>query len=1088
MQSISHDPPLQQVAEDTAVLIDRSTVSQTDVNTVSHHPQDSVLHVSDDLPTQHRLQSETSTTVNFSMTHPTNSPISAPPQQDTLDVSDQQHRDPSSTLLQLSEWIEIPNFIPPKHHRHFLELFSGPNSPLSLHIRDCGHETLHPFDILLDPKLDILDDDAYYWILRLIACKHVGSMVAAPPCTEYSLLKLQSPGPPPCRSPDCMDKPLFDTPECHSRFFSSREIIHRSLNLLHVNHIHGGYSSLEQPLSAMSWDEPKVQEARRDFLHESAIISHCRVKPDEDASLNKHWQFVSNITGFHRAELQCTCTTKHDSFAGKREPDGTFTSRKTAEYPQKLVVHLAGFLRLDDPPSGDGEFVAWDSVMSNLPRKPPAKFEHIPDGAGLVSSALWPLPFKLDIFRNLRKRLESIAVHHDIPRTLPNHIQSKRNSIPFNEEILRETHEAFQTFFSEHGEIPSFQISPDQPFRLMALKQLTHLMSDPDQGLIPLLEQGVDLGIQSPIPPSGTWPTKTETQNELPITPSFSIFEDNWHSAEADEDSLKELIQQEIDDGFVTAVGTLQQAQEQFGANLAIGKLGIASQQHSKKRLVLDSTVSGLNPLSQTAIQEKCSYPKLSNLQQCMTPATYKPCMLLNLDIKSAHKRIKVKPQHQGLLAFQFRDMVYHYKVLHFGGTCSAYYWTRLAAIFLRFFHQFLYTFHFALVFVDDFIFGLDAVAAPLQASTLLLCIAFLNIPLSWHNLELNHRITWIGWSIDSWSDTVSIPEDKISKLVENLGKINSMGKFKRNQVETVTGNLLWISDFFPFIRWTLGTFYSILSRAGIQLVRLNKEQIKTLLNRLDSDGRTTTLIQRPYIPQGSTLSRLGSVPFLTGQLQQFREACFDLNSAWAAFWNCRSNRVQIFQAEAVIIEGLRQHLIDSIPRTLLATPRRFILQAGADAFASQDDFGLGAWLSLPNRDMWCSIIADRTSLPERFQTDSLQKLIIAFETLAQCILLIMFSYTGLRGIDFQIHSKVDNQASEAIIAQGFTQLPLPLELVRTIQRLCYISAVQLQPYRCSSQDNTRADNLSRGFTSQEKSADRFDLPLATLLGYLTRQ
>lgn len=183
--------------------------------------------------------------------------------------------------------------------------------------------------------------------------------------------------------------------------FSSREIIHRSLNLLHVNHIHGGYSSLEQPLSAMSWDEPKVQEARRDFLHESAIISHCRVKPDEDASLNKHWQFVSNITGFHRAELQCTCTTKHDSFAGKREPDGTFTSRKTAEYPQKLVVHLAGFLRLDDPPSGDGEFVAWDSVMSNLPRKPPAKFEHIPDGAGLVSAS----SFQVGYFQEPTKKV-----------------------------------------------------------------------------------------------------------------------------------------------------------------------------------------------------------------------------------------------------------------------------------------------------------------------------------------------------------------------------------------------------------------------------------------------------------------------------------------------------------------------------------------------------------------------------------------------------------------------------------------------------------------------------------------------------------
>ena len=95
---------------------------------------------------------------------------------------------------------------------------------------------------------------------------------------------------------------------------------------------------------------------------------------------------------------------------------------------------------------------------------------------------------------------------------------------------------------------------------------------------------------------------------------------------------------------------------------------------------------------------------------------------------------------------------------------------------FLRFFHQFLYVHHFGMVFVDDFIFGLDPVVAPLQASTLLLCCAFLNIPLSWHKLELGHQITWIGWSIDSWSDTVSIPQGKLRKLPDESVPINNLG------------------------------------------------------------------------------------------------------------------------------------------------------------------------------------------------------------------------------------------------------------------------------------------------------------------------
>ena len=102
----------------------------------------------------------------------------------------------------------------------------------------------------------------------------------APPCTEYSLLKLKQPGPLPCRLPGHLDEPLYDTTDCRCRFYSSREILQRSTVILHVNHIHGGYSGLEQPLHAMSWNEKFVVEARSNFLMESAIFSHCRVVDD----------------------------------------------------------------------------------------------------------------------------------------------------------------------------------------------------------------------------------------------------------------------------------------------------------------------------------------------------------------------------------------------------------------------------------------------------------------------------------------------------------------------------------------------------------------------------------------------------------------------------------------------------------------------------------------------------------------------------------------------------------------------------------------------------------------------------------------
>lgn len=159
--------------------------------------------------------------------------------------------------------------------RYFLELFSGKKHRFSSHIRNLGIKTLQPFDILLDSTMNILNNDIYNVLLRLVANKQVGSIVAAPPCTEYSMLKLQQPGPLPSRSPQCMDHPLFDTEECLYRFHSSKEIICRTVRILELQHVHGGYSALEQPLSAMSWEEPVIQEHVHHFslrLRLSAIV------------------------------------------------------------------------------------------------------------------------------------------------------------------------------------------------------------------------------------------------------------------------------------------------------------------------------------------------------------------------------------------------------------------------------------------------------------------------------------------------------------------------------------------------------------------------------------------------------------------------------------------------------------------------------------------------------------------------------------------------------------------------------------------------------------------------------------------------
>ena len=112
----------------------------------------------------------------------------------------------------------------------------------------------------------------------------------------------------------------------------------------------------------------------------------------------------------------------------------------------------------------------------------------------------------------------------------------------------------------------------------------------------------------------------------------------------------------------------------------------------------------------------------------------------------------------------------------------------------------------------------------------------------------------------------------------------------------------------FPHIRWMLGILYTILSRTGLQLVKLTKQQIKFVTQHLDESGTLTQFLDRPFIPQGATIQRLGTLNFSNLGLLAFRNACFDTTCAWTTFLSCRSNRVQIFDEEAKNISIIHIH------------------------------------------------------------------------------------------------------------------------------------------------------------------------------------
>ena len=174
-------------------------------------------------------------------------------------------------------------------------------------------------------------------------------------------------------------------------------------------------------------------------------------------------------------------------------------------------------------------------------------------------------------------------------------------------------------------------------------------MNDADKTLFHALQNGVSTGLDGDIAPSSCFPVASSTLED----PSpLSVHMTNWQSAENDLTTTRQLVQQEIDKGWVYKYpGTLAEAQAEFGEKLAVGRLGLALSESRPPRLVVDSSVCGLN--SQITIPERTTLPR--NLEDSL--------LGFSLDVKSAHKLVVLRKTEQGLVGFSLDGAIYFYKV-----------------------------------------------------------------------------------------------------------------------------------------------------------------------------------------------------------------------------------------------------------------------------------------------------------------------------------------------------------------------------------------------------------------------------------------
>ena len=131
----------------------------------------------------------------------------------------------------------------------------------------------------------------------------------------------------------------------------------------------------------------------------------------------------------------------------------------------------------------------------------------------------------------------------------------------------------------------------------------------------------------------------------------------------------------------------------------------------------------------------------------------------------------------RGMLCFHANGELYRCIALNFGARASGWYWGRVAGLMFRTSHALLGYGHALWQYVDDLLAWIDRVSSPLWASLLVVLFLILGIPMSWHKAALNMDIGWIGWRISVTTWSISVPDEKLAKILEQVHKLSTVNK-----------------------------------------------------------------------------------------------------------------------------------------------------------------------------------------------------------------------------------------------------------------------------------------------------------------------
>ena len=487
-------------------------------------------------------------------------------------------------------------------------------------------------------------------------------------------------------------------------------------------------------------------------------------------------------------------------------------------------------------------------------------------------------------------------------------------------------------------------------------------------------------------------------------------------------------------------------------------------------RLIVDETVSGVNP--GCVIPERYNLPGLGDLQAGYPlRGRQSEISSFSLDIKAAHKSLLIRERDRGLAGVTFQGRTFFYRVMPFGMSCSAYWWQRLSAFFVRTWHLLLFLAHFLSMYVDDLILAMSTGALDVSACLILAFAASFGIRISWPKLQLGSEILWIGWQLCYRAGTVRVPDAKRQKLLSLIRPLLTDGRVELKAIQQVLGLLQWVTQLHVALRPWLSSLYDDISRPPGTSYSIAPAFWDTLAPCLSEALIFTSTPQGTAIPVGSKLLSARHIPLVSKA--DLRSVPLTSKRVWLRVADPQSKYRRISLLSKRLLQFWSEWCVTHHFHECLTLPQRFLdCVMAADAFAHNTMIGIGGFISLPgSTSLWFSErydLADFKHLELPLHADT-QKDISCWETLAQAALMLLFGQLCPGGrMRICIPSFSDNTGAEAICSRLLTTRSPLCFFAQLVAMLSTRLGISLDVQHIAGECNTDADFLSRWDGSSE--------------------